>query len=147
MFSFIYLDLLLAPFRFHLPIAYHGRASSIVISGTDIIRPRWVNISSILLFEVQEIYAKTLGLNFSTAKWNCCLLNAWYATSVSIMSSWPNFFLPNWQQLASYPLITSAILVLFRGQDRPVGNSPPYFGPSRKMDFELEMVRYYQIPL
>ncbi|XP_059437415.1 fumarylacetoacetase [Corylus avellana] len=25
---------------FHIPIAYHGRASSIVISGTDIIRPR-----------------------------------------------------------------------------------------------------------
>ncbi|CAH9093486.1 unnamed protein product [Cuscuta epithymum] len=53
------------PNWFHLPIAYHGRASSIVISGTDIIRPR--------------------------------------------------------------------------GQDRPVGNSPPYFGPSRKMDFELEL--------
>lgn len=27
-------------FRFHLPIAYHGRASSVVISGTDIVRPR-----------------------------------------------------------------------------------------------------------
>ncbi|KAF3974029.1 hypothetical protein CMV_002606 [Castanea mollissima] len=27
--------------RFHLPIAYHGRASSIVISRTDIIRPRY----------------------------------------------------------------------------------------------------------
>ncbi|XWS19329.1 hypothetical protein CRYUN_Cryun31cG0005900 [Craigia yunnanensis] len=26
---------------FHLPIAYHGRASSIVISGTNIIRPSW----------------------------------------------------------------------------------------------------------
>ena len=30
--------------RFHLPIAYHGRASSIVISGTDIVRPRLVYI-------------------------------------------------------------------------------------------------------
>lgn len=50
---------------FHLPIAYHGRASSVVISGTDIIRPR--------------------------------------------------------------------------GQVRPTGNSPPYFGPSLKLDFELEM--------
>ncbi|KAJ8621514.1 hypothetical protein MRB53_030043 [Persea americana] len=50
---------------FHLPIAYHGRASSIVISGTDIIRPR--------------------------------------------------------------------------GQGPPIGNSPPYFGPSQKLDFELEM--------
>ncbi|XP_047307773.1 fumarylacetoacetase-like [Impatiens glandulifera] len=51
---------------FHLPIAYHGRASSIVISGTDIVRPR--------------------------------------------------------------------------GQAYPSGsNSPPYFGPSLKLDFELEM--------
>ncbi|KAK9268261.1 hypothetical protein L1049_010704 [Liquidambar formosana] len=50
---------------FHLPIAYHGRASSIVLSGTDIIRPR--------------------------------------------------------------------------GQGHPAPNSPPYFGPSRKLDFELEM--------
>lgn len=49
---------------FHLPIAYHGRASSVVISGTDIIRPR--------------------------------------------------------------------------GQGHPRGNSP-YFGPTQKLDFELEM--------
>lgn len=34
-------------FRFHLPIAYHGRASSIVISGTDIIRPRLELISTV----------------------------------------------------------------------------------------------------
>ncbi|KAE7995291.1 hypothetical protein FH972_000109 [Carpinus fangiana] len=49
---------------FHIPIAYHGRASSIVISGTDIIRPR--------------------------------------------------------------------------GQGHPTGKTP-YFGPSLKLDFELEM--------
>ncbi|XP_022723377.1 fumarylacetoacetase [Durio zibethinus] len=53
------------PNWFHLPIAYHGRASSIVISGTNIIRPR--------------------------------------------------------------------------GQGYPAGDSPPYFGPSLKLDFELEM--------
>lgn len=53
------------PNWFHLPIAYHGRASSIVVSGTNIIRPR--------------------------------------------------------------------------GQGHPAGNTPPYFGPSRKLDFELEM--------
>lgn len=50
---------------YHLPIGYHGRASSVVISGTDIIRPR--------------------------------------------------------------------------GQAHPSGNSMPYFGPSLKLDFELEM--------
>ncbi|EEF41797.1 fumarylacetoacetase [Ricinus communis] len=50
---------------FHLPIAYHGRASSVVVSGTGIVRPR--------------------------------------------------------------------------GQGHPAGNSPLYFGPSQKLDFELEM--------
>ncbi|TYJ31837.1 hypothetical protein E1A91_A06G228100v1 [Gossypium mustelinum] len=55
----------ISPNWFRLPIAYHGRASSVVISGTDIIRPR--------------------------------------------------------------------------GQGHRTGNSTPYFGPSLKLDFELEM--------
>ncbi|WJX22915.1 fumarylacetoacetase [Trifolium repens] len=50
---------------YHLPVAYHGRASSVVVSGTDIVRPR--------------------------------------------------------------------------GQAHPAGNPSPYFGPSLKLDFELEM--------
>ncbi|KAG0449039.1 hypothetical protein HPP92_027522 [Vanilla planifolia] len=50
---------------FQLPVAYHGRASSIIVSGTNIIRPR--------------------------------------------------------------------------GQGHPTGSSPPYFGPTKKLDFELEM--------
>ncbi|PSS24785.1 Fumarylacetoacetase [Actinidia chinensis var. chinensis] len=58
-------DTPIPPNWFHLPIAYHGRASSVVVSGTDIVRPR--------------------------------------------------------------------------GQGHPTGNSPPYFGPSLKLDFELEM--------
>ncbi|KAK8914408.1 hypothetical protein KSP39_PZI024119 [Platanthera zijinensis] len=53
------------PNWFHLPVAYHGRASSVVISGTKITRPR--------------------------------------------------------------------------GQGHPIGSSPPYFGPTKKLDFELEM--------
>lgn len=35
---------------------------------------------------------------------------------------------------------TVLVLVSFRGQGQPTGNSPPYFGPSLKLDFELEMV-------
>ncbi|KAK3152410.1 hypothetical protein QOZ80_2BG0158520 [Eleusine coracana subsp. coracana] len=53
------------PNWFHLPVGYNGRASSVVVSGTDIIRPR--------------------------------------------------------------------------GQGHPAANSRPYFGPSQKLDFELEM--------
>lgn len=50
---------------YHLPVAYHGRASSVVVSGTDVVRPR--------------------------------------------------------------------------GQAHPAGNPSPYFGPTLKLDFELEM--------
>lgn len=50
---------------YHLPVAYHGRASSVVVSGTDVVRPR--------------------------------------------------------------------------GQAHPGGNPSPYFGPTLKLDFELEM--------
>lgn len=32
-----------------------------------------------------------------------------------------------------------------RGQAAPTGNSPPPFGPSLKLDFELEMVATYAI--
>lgn len=31
---------------------------------------------------------------------------------------------------------------VFRGQGHPTGNSAPYFGPSQKLDFELEMVSF-----
>jgi fumarylacetoacetase len=52
----------------HLPVAYHGRASSVVVSGTDVVRPR--------------------------------------------------------------------------GQTKPEGASEPIFGPSRALDFELEMAAF-----
>lgn len=34
------------------------------------------------------------------------------------------------------------LFVSLRGQGHPIGSSP-YFGPSRKLDFELEMVSLY----
>jgi hypothetical protein len=34
------------------------------------------------------------------------------------------------------------ISLFFRGQGHPTGNSAPYFGPSQKLDFELEMVSF-----
>ena len=33
-------DNAIQPNWLHLPVGYHGRASSVVISGTDVIRPR-----------------------------------------------------------------------------------------------------------
>ncbi|XP_022714618.1 fumarylacetoacetase-like [Durio zibethinus] len=72
--------------RFHLPIAYHGRASSIVISGTNIIRPS----------------------------------DSRRTVHSALDGNWLNS-------------------VFFEGQGYPTGDSPPYFGPSLKLDFELEM--------
>ena len=34
------------------------------------------------------------------------------------------------------------VLLSSRGQGHPQGDSEPYFGPSKKLDFELEMVNY-----
>ena len=34
-------------------------------------------------------------------------------------------------------------LVFGRGQGYPSPNAPPYFGPSKKLDFELEMVSVF----
>ena len=42
--------------RFHLPIAYHGRASSIVISGTDVIRPRLLLLFFFLSFPFNTFF-------------------------------------------------------------------------------------------
>lgn len=39
--------------------------------------------------------------------------------------------------------MTCGILFCSRGQGHPTANSLPYFGPSRKLDFELEMVSLF----
>jgi len=38
------------------------------------------------------------------------------------------------------PVLSLLVLLSSRGQGHPQGNSEPYFGPSKKLDFELEMV-------
>ncbi|KAE8709115.1 transcription initiation factor IIF subunit alpha-like isoform X1 [Hibiscus syriacus] len=84
------------PNGFHLPIAYHGRASYIVISGTDIIDQGQ---------KFKLLIPCILTLNLAV-----------YSAS-----------------------LTGLILYSSRGQGRPAGNSSSYFGPSLKLDFELEM--------
>ncbi|PHT97387.1 hypothetical protein BC332_33691 [Capsicum chinense] len=57
---------LITLFRFHLPIAYLGRASFIVISGTDIIRPRYNTVEQRkvlwdqLRFDVAPVISKRI---------------------------------------------------------------------------------------
>lgn len=46
----------------HLPVGYHGRASSIVISGTDIRRPNGQTCADESLFNFRFIYSKLFFL-------------------------------------------------------------------------------------
>lgn len=86
----------------HMPVAYHGRASSIVISGTDIIRPKGqlnVNDDSIptfgptkqLDFELEAAFVtfdgKPLGQSISTSEaenyiFGMVLFNDWSARDI-----------------------------------------------------------------
>jgi hypothetical protein len=79
----------------------------------------------------------------------CCIWDGYYSTKVrefiyllyfiyclriSITVLDQGFFL--------FSLIAFVHFCVSRGQGHPSGNSPPYFGPSRKLDFELEMVSH-----
>ena len=95
--------------RFHLPIGYNGRASSVVVSGTDVIRPRCAS------------------QNTCWKSFVCC-----FQFEISILC-------------AIFCSFDWLFLSVFRGQGHPTGNFGPYFGPSQKLDFELEMVSFLWI--
>ncbi len=86
----------------HIPVGYHGRASSIIVSGTDIHRPKGQQIppnetqpvfgpSRLLDFELEMAFitfdGKPLGQNISTAEaddyiFGMCLFNDWSARDI-----------------------------------------------------------------
>ena len=95
-------DNALLPNWLHLPVGYHGRASSIVISGTDIKRPSGqilpkgekepiVSKSRLLDFELEMAFVtgqgKKLGKSISTKEaedyiFGLCLFNDWSARDI-----------------------------------------------------------------
>ncbi|RYR12032.1 hypothetical protein Ahy_B04g069550 isoform B [Arachis hypogaea] len=101
---------------YHLPVAYHGRASSVVISGTDIVRPRL----EVRLLILTWFYSKSMCLSYFLR----------YLHFVGLMFLKLSNFAPS-----------------KLGQAHPTPGSPPYFGPSRKLDFELEMVLLHYFSL
>lgn len=87
-------------FRFHIPIAYHGRASSIVISGTDIVRPRWDNFpGSILHLQLQHVMRSWMISTSSETLWfrsKCIWLqNCWHPKNNSGAMAYPEEALLN----------------------------------------------------
>ncbi|MFO7608298.1 MAG: fumarylacetoacetase, partial [Candidatus Krumholzibacteriia bacterium] len=73
-----------------------------------------------------------------------------HATNVGIMfRGQENALMPNWLHLpvgyhgrASSLVVSGTPIVRPRGQTRPADDEPPVFGPSRLLDFELEMGFY-----
>ena len=92
----------LLPNWLHIPVGYHGRASSIIISGTDIHRPKGQQLppdaqapifgpSKLLDFELEMAFVtgqgKKLGETISTAEaddyiFGMCLFNDWSARDI-----------------------------------------------------------------
>merc|ERR1719192_1423006 len=70
-----------------------------------------------------------------------------HATNVGIMfRSKENALMPNWKHIpvgyhgrASSVIVSGQPIRRPRGQTRPVDDKPPVFGPSKLLDFELEM--------
>ena len=95
-------DNALLPNWLHIPVGYHGRASSIILSGTDIHRPKGqqlpINAKSpvygpckLLDFELEMAFVtgkgKELGESISTAEaedyiFGMCLFNDWSARDI-----------------------------------------------------------------
>ena len=104
--------------RVHLPVAYHGRSSSIVVSGTSIHRPWWVcEPDCCLLLNVSGCRRVWLSLEHALA-----------LQQVSVHKSTDS-------------LSASESFVACRGQQRSADGKIEC-QPSSRMDFELEMVSF-----
>jgi hypothetical protein len=64
------LECTICSFRFYLPIGYNGRASSIVVSGTDVIRPRCASQNtcikaSTVISSLKPVFVLSVALLFN----------------------------------------------------------------------------------
>lgn len=148
----------------HLPIAYHGRASSIVVSGTPVIRPKGqikpadspvpiFSSTKEMDFEVEigAIIGKNsvLGQNISTAEaesyvFGLVLFNDWSARDIQRWEYQPlgPFLGKNFASSVSPWVVTIDALEHFRTETPQQDPQPlPYlvFEGKRNFDIELEV--------
>ena len=146
----------------HLPVAYHGRASSVVVSGTPIVRPHGQRAgqdgpsygpSTRLDFELEVGFvtdnANTMGssLDIDTAEehiFGLCLVNDWSARDIQAWEYRPlgPYLGKSFATTMSPWLVTLDALEPFRVDRTPLDPAPlPYLkaAADRSVDIELEV--------
>ncbi|GHB88607.1 fumarylacetoacetase [Persicitalea jodogahamensis] len=146
----------------HLPVAYHGRASSIVVSGTPIHRPNGQTIpagatnpvfgpSEALDFELELGFLigkdSAMGIPVSTYEaeeylFGCVLFNDWSARDIQRWEYQPlgPFLSKNFASSVSPWVVTMDALEDFRVSDPEKNPEPlPYLRTSGALNFDLNL--------
>jgi len=156
-------DNALLPNWLHLPVGYHGRSSSIIVSGTDIRRPHGqqkpedgppvMGLSKLLDFELEMAFitfdGKPLGQSISTDEaenyiFGMCIFNDWSARDIQKWEYVPlgPFLAKNFASSMSPWVVTLDALDPFRTsspkQDPEVLDYLKYTG-DKNFDIELEV--------
>lgn len=141
----------------HVPIAYHGRASSIVVSGTDVIRPCGqlgegrFGLTEELDYEVElgafigpgNAMGEAIGIgNAGTHVAGVCLLNDWSARDIQRWEYQPlgPFLAKNFATTISPWVVTSEALAPFRVAPPQEGRiEPAYLRTQREEALDIHV--------
>lgn len=154
----------LLPNWLHIPVGYHGRASSIVLSGTDIRRPKGqqkpadatvpvYGPSKLLDFELEMAFVtgqgKAMGESISTAEaddyiFGMCIFNDWSARDIQAWEYVPlgPFLAKNFASSISPWIVTLDALEPFRTNgEKQDPKVLPYleFEGNKNIDINLEV--------
>ncbi|MBU1822399.1 MAG: fumarylacetoacetase, partial [Bacteroidetes bacterium] len=146
----------------HLPVAYHGRASSVVVSGTPIRRPNGQILppgAEVPVFSPSRALDYELELGFVIGKdsrlgepvstgeaedyiFGCVLVNDWSARDIQRWEYQPlgPFLSKNFATSISPWVVTLDALEVFRVAGPPQEPAPlPYLQTSGELNFDLNM--------
>lgn len=157
----------LMPNWLHLPVAYHGRASSIVVSGTDIIRPKGqtkpadaetpvFGASKLMDFELEMGFfigkGNQLGDSISVEEaeehiFGMVIVNDWSARDIQAWEYVPlgPFLAKNFATSISPWIVTLDALEPFRcASPEPEFEPLPYLQSKRDKTFDIQLHVYIQ---
>ena len=160
-------DNALLPNWLHIPVGYHGRSSSIVISGTDIKRPQgqvldkitnkpFLSKSKLLDFELEMGFitgeGKALGHSISTDQaeeyiFGLCLFNDWSARDIQKWEYVPlgPFLGKNFASSMSPWIISLDALDGFRVYgEKQIPQVLPYLSYSGKRNYDINLEVFIQ---
>ncbi|HET6528213.1 MAG TPA: fumarylacetoacetase, partial [Balneolaceae bacterium] len=147
----------------HLPVGYHGRASSVVVSGTDVYRPQGQILPSgsedVPVFEPSRLLDFELEMGFVTGPGNplgepipvnkahehifgMMLVNDWSARDIQKWEYVPlgPFLAKDWATSVSPWIVTLAALEPFRVQGPEQHPEPmPYLRSEGKWTFDINL--------